>query len=96
MSPNAELQAGMTPTPTTGHVNPYSHTLDGTLQDDGLQADSDRFNALTPHNVLNTALGASSQDDSWERYARQQGNYTPGSMSAMQDQLGNGTNDNLP
>lgn len=42
MSPNAELQAGMTPTPTTGHVNPYSHTLDGTLQDDGLQADSDR------------------------------------------------------
>lgn len=49
---NAELQAGMTPTPSTGHVNPYSHTLDG------LQADSDEWDsdvervATTPHSAL--------------------------------------------
>jgi hypothetical protein len=47
--------------------------------------------------VLNTALGASSQDDgSWERFQREQGGYQPGSMTTMQGQIGNDTNDNLP
>jgi hypothetical protein len=90
-SPNAELQTGMTPTPTTGHVNPFSHTLGGSLQDGGLQADSDRFNALTPHGVLKTALGGSQDDSSWELMQRAQGGYQPGSMTTMQDQINQGS-----
>jgi hypothetical protein len=47
-----------------GHANDNSMTLGGSLQ-----ADSERWNSLTPHGVLNAATGASSHDDgSWERY----------------------------
>jgi hypothetical protein len=61
---NAELQAGMSPTPVTGHVNPFSHTLGGTLDDSagaadqGLADTSGRWSsegaeaAVTPHSVL--------------------------------------------
>lgn len=89
---NAELQAGIQHVTNPARANENSVTLDG-----GLQRDSDRWNALTPHGVLNTAPGASSQDDSsWERFQREQGGYQPGSMPNMEDQIGNGTNDNLP
>lgn len=70
------------------HENTQSIVLDGALQ-----RDSDHWDALTPHGVLNTALGGSAQDDgSWEQYQREQGGYQPGSMTAMQDQIqqGNG------
>jgi hypothetical protein len=57
---NAELQAGMTPTPTTGHVNPFSHTLNDTAgsADQGLADTSERWDAssasvaATPQSVL--------------------------------------------
>jgi len=85
-SPNDELQAGMTPTPTTGHVNPYSVTLDGALQHD-----SSHWSSLTPHGVLNTAIGASPQSDSpWEQFQRQQGGYQPGQMEEVSDQIEQG------
>lgn len=57
---NAELQAGMTPTPVTGHANPFSHTL-GDIADDadqGLGATNARWNdqvgqvATTARSVL--------------------------------------------
>lgn len=86
---NAELNAGINHVTNSGHENTNSVTLDG-----GLQRDSDRWNGLTPHAVLTTALGASSQDDSWEQYQREEGGYRPGSMEQTQDQLDQG-NDNL-
>lgn len=83
---NAELQAGINHV-VVGHENTNSVTLDGALQ-----RDSDHWNALTPHGVLNLAMGASSQDDSsWERFQREQGGYRPGSMSTVQDQLDQGS-----
>jgi hypothetical protein len=88
---NDAFTSGVAHQVNTGRGNDSSVTLGGSLQ-----AASDRFNALTPHGVLNAALGGSSQDDSsWERLSRAQGGYQPGSMTAMQDQLDQGT-DNLP
>jgi hypothetical protein len=90
---NAEFQAGQSPLVNTTRSNDSSITL----ADGGLQADSDRWNALTPHGVLNSATAGSSDDSSWERLQRDQvSGYQPGSMTKMQDQIGNGTNDNLP
>jgi hypothetical protein len=89
---NAEFQAGINHQVNPGRSNPGSITL----ADGGLQADSDRWAAMTPHGVLNSATAGSSDDSSWERMQRGQGGYAPGSMTKMQDQIGNGTNDNLP
>ena len=84
---NAELQAGILHAQNAGHENTQSVTLDGALQ-----RDSERWDALTPHGVLNTALGRGSQDDgSWERLQRDAGGYAPGSMEQVQDQLDQGT-----
>jgi hypothetical protein len=86
---NAELQAGINHQVNPGRGNDNSVTLG----DAGLQADSDRWNQLTPRAVLSTATGTQN-DSSWEQYQREQGSYQPGSMETMQDQLSVG-NDNL-
>jgi hypothetical protein len=44
-----------------------------------------------PAGVLALAGADSPDDSSWERMRRDQGGYTPGSMPEMQDQLGQGT-----
>jgi len=81
---NSAFSEGLFHTVNSGRSNENSIVLDG-----GLQSDSDHF---SPHGVLNTALGASSQDDnSWERYQRAQGGYQPGSMLNMQDQIDQGS-----
>jgi hypothetical protein len=88
---NAEFGNGLSHVVNPGRSNENSIVLDG-----GLQQTGDRWNAMTPHGVLNTALGASSQDDSsWQQLQREQGGYQPGSMTTMQDQLDQGS-DNLP
>lgn len=84
---NAELQAGIQHVTNPSRANENSVTLDGALQ-----RDSDHWNALTPHGVLNTALGGSAQNDSsWELMQRTQGGYQPGSMPDMEDQINQGS-----
>jgi hypothetical protein len=86
-SQNDELNAGINHAQNIGHENTQSVVLDGALQ-----ATSDHWAALTPHAVLNTAMGASSQNDSSrERLQREHGGYQPGSMSNMKDQLDQGS-----
>jgi hypothetical protein len=61
---NESFTSGVEHLTNAGHANDNSMTLGGSLQ-----ADSERWNSLTPHAVLNAATGASSHDDgSWERY----------------------------
>ena len=77
---------GVDHTVNAGRGNDSSVTLGGSLQ-----AVSDRWNGLTPHAVINTALASSQGDDgAFERFQRGQGGYQPGSMSGMQDQLDQG------
>lgn len=85
---NAEMNAGINHLVNpAAHENVNSITLDGALQ-----RDSDHWNALTPHGVLNTALGGSAQNDSsWELMQRTQGGYQPGSMADMEDQINQGS-----
>jgi len=77
-------------------VNPgRANTGSITLNDTGLDQTSQQA-ATTPHGVLATTMGAASQDDgSFERYQRTSGSYAPGSMTQLQDQISNGSNDNL-
>ena len=89
-SQNSEFGAGISHVTNAGRGNDNSITLGGALQ-----ADSDRWNSITPHSVIHTALNASSQDDtSFERVQREAGGYAPGSMPQVQDQLDQGTDDN--
>jgi hypothetical protein len=54
----AEFGAGMDHLANSGRGNDNSVTLGG-----GLQADSDRWNSLSPHGVLRTAMGTGSPAD---------------------------------
>jgi hypothetical protein len=83
---NAEFGAGVDHLVNSGKANDHSITLNG-----GLQADADT-RGLSPHSVISTAIGAGSGDDStWERYSRVSGDYEPGSMPAMTDQISSGS-----
>jgi hypothetical protein len=84
-SHNEAFQSGVSHFTNSGRQNLGSITLGGSLQ-----ADSDRWNSLTPHGVLNMATG-SQNDSSFEQYQRDQGSYQPGSMSNMQDHLDQGS-----
>jgi hypothetical protein len=86
---NDAFQSGVNHQALDSHENTSSVTLDGALQ-----RDSDHWNALTPHGVLNTALGGSAQNDSsWELMQRTQGGYQPGSMPGMEDQIEQGSDE---
>ena len=83
---NDSFGQGVDHTVNAGRGNDSSVTLGG-----GLQAVSDRWNGLTPHAVINTALASSQGDDGgFERFQRGQGGYEPGSWPTMQDQLDQG------
>jgi hypothetical protein len=90
-SHNDAFSDGLNYAQNTGRANDNSVTLGGSLQ-----ATSDRWNSLTPHGVLGTTVGTSSQDDgAWQDYERDAGGYKPGQFEQMTDQLSLG-NDNLP
>ena len=86
---NDAFQSGINHVVLNAHENTNSIVLDGALQ-----RDSDTWAALTPHAVLNTAMGGSQDDSSWEQVQREQGGYQPGSMTSMADHLDQGTSDN--
>jgi len=87
-SSSAEFGAGVSPLANPARGNARSLTLGGSLQ-----ADSDRFNAMTPRGVLASATGGP-DDGTYERFQRDQGGYAPGSMEQAEDQLTQGTDDN--
>ena len=88
-STNDAFGAGVNHVRSPGRANVGSITL-GT--DAGLEQTSERWDSMSPHGVLRTAL-TSQDDSSWERFQREQGGYQPGSMTTMQDQISDGTND---
>jgi hypothetical protein len=86
---NGAFQSGVNHTVNTGRGNDNSVTLDGALQ-----ADSDRWDHLTPHGVLRAAMSGSQADDgSFEQFQRNQGGYGPGQFTTMQDQVSQGSDD---
>ncbi|HET9081122.1 MAG TPA: hypothetical protein VFO01_11500 [Trebonia sp.] len=83
---NAALNAGISHL-TTGRANGASLTLGG---DAGLQADSARWDAMTPRGVLASTPGTAPQDGAWQQIEREQGSYRPGSMPQLEDELAGG------
>lgn len=86
-----EFGAGIDHLTNPGRANVSSITLGGSLQ-----ADSDRWNGMSPHSVLGTTVGAGSDDNAYERLGRDDGSYQPGQMPELSDQITSGTNDNTP
>ena len=94
---STEFAAGHTPLTNTGRSNENALTLAdaGNGTDQGLHATSGRWSSMTPRGVLQTALGGSQDDGSWQRMRRNTGGYQPGSFEGLSDQLSSGTNDNI-
>jgi hypothetical protein len=87
MSHNDAFQSGVNHVQNAGKANetPISPV------DEGLQADSARWNELVPHGVTTTGTASESGDDTpWQAMQRTQGGYAPGAMPEMQDQLAYG------
>lgn len=92
---NDAFQSGVAHQVNPARANASSITLNDTasIADQGLDATSARWSSMTPHGVLQTALGGS-EDASWQDMQRTAGTYQPGQMPALQDQLSAGS-DNL-
>jgi hypothetical protein len=76
----------------SGRGNDQSITLgdSASMADQGLDATSAKWDAMSPHGVLQqTQVG--SEDTSWQGMQRTQGTYQPGSMETMQDRLSSGS-----
>jgi hypothetical protein len=85
---------GLNFTRNSGRGNDSSITLGGAASssDRGLDSTSARWSAMTPHAVLAQA-STGQEDTSWEAMQRSEGTYQPGSMTAMQDRLSDGSDD---
>lgn len=81
-SQNTEFGAGIDHATASGRANDQSITLGGSLQ-----ADSDRWNAVTPHSVL---AGATAPGLDYAGVERMAGNYAPGSMGRFSDEISGG------
>lgn len=84
-SQNTEFGAGVSHLTNQDRGNENSVTLGGSLQ-----ADSDRWNAMSPRAVLASATGTGLDYAGTQRIS---GTYQPGSMGRFEDELSGGSDD---